>query len=187
MRNTIDMTALGRSAIGFERMFDLLRSHETEATDTYPPYNIEKVREDHYRIALAVAGFTESDLSVTQESNLLTVTGTKADEPDKSAYLYRGIAGRSFTRQFSLADYVFVRNATLANGLLTIDLERELPEAMKPRRIAIGSEEPLQPAQARRAAGLPPYPRPPASRPAETHRPGPNPTLRSPHRSAFPW
>lgn len=141
MRNTIDMTALGRSAIGFERMFDLLRANEGESTDTYPPYNIEKLGEDHYRIALAVAGFAESDLSVTQESNLLTVTGTRTEESDKgTAYLYRGIAGRPFTRQFSLADYVHVRGASLSNGLLTIDLERELPEAMKPRRISIGSE-----------------------------------------------
>src|SRR5690242_18334192 len=106
MRNTFDMTALGRSTIGFERMFDLLRNQEAETADTYPPYNIEKVGDDHYRIALAVAGFAEGDLSVTQESNLLTVTGSKADEADKSAYLYRGIAGRPFTRQFSLADYV---------------------------------------------------------------------------------
>lgn len=152
MRNTIDMTALGRSAIGFERMFDLLRSHEPETIDTYPPYNIEKVGDDHYRIALAVAGFAERDLSVTQESNLLTVTGTKADEADKGAYLYRGIAGRSFSRQFSLADYVLVRSAKLSNGLLTIDLERELPEAMKPRRIAIGAETATAPAQNKRAA-----------------------------------
>jgi molecular chaperone IbpA len=140
MRNTIDMTALGRSAIGFERMFDMLRSHEAEAIDTYPPYNIEKLGEDHYRIALAVAGFAEGDLTVTQESNLLTVSGSKADESDQVVYLYRGIAGRSFTRQFSLADYVLVRGAKLSNGLLTIDLQRELPEAMKPRRIAIGSD-----------------------------------------------
>ncbi len=131
--------SLYRSAIGFERMFDLLRTNiEAEPHDTYPPYNIEKLGEDHYRIALAVAGFDEGDLAVTQESNLLTVTGSKADEFDKGAYLYRGIAGRSFRRQFSLADYVLIRGAKLSNGLLTIDLERELPEAMKPRHIAIG-------------------------------------------------
>jgi molecular chaperone IbpA len=152
MRNTIDMTALGRSAIGFERMFDLLRTHEAETNDTYPPCNIEKLGDDHYRIALAVAGFAESDLAVTQESNLLTVTGTKGDDADKGAYLYRGIAGRAFTRQFSLADYVRVRSAKLSNGLLTIDLERELPEAMKPRRIAIASDEAPQAAQTKRAA-----------------------------------
>jgi molecular chaperone IbpA len=152
MRNTIDMTALGRSAIGFERMFDLLRNHEAEVADTYPPYNIEKVGEDHYRIALAVAGFAENDLSVTQEANLLTVTGTKAEDADKGAYLYRGIAGRSFNRQFSLADYVLVRGAKLWNGLLIIELERELPEAMKPRKITIGSDTAMSAAQTKRAA-----------------------------------
>jgi molecular chaperone IbpA len=146
------MTALGRSAIGFERMFDLLQSHDADVTDTYPPYNIEKVGDDHYRIALAVAGFTESDLSITQEANLLSVTGTRSEANEQGAYLYRGIARRSFSRQFSLADYVLVRGAKLANGLLTIDLERELPEAMKPRKIAIGSDAAENVAQVKRAA-----------------------------------
>jgi molecular chaperone IbpA len=152
MRNTIDMTALGRTAIGFERMFDLLRTHEAEIHDTYPPYNIEKLGDDHYRIALAVAGFGESDLTVTQEANVLTVTGSKAEEADKGSYLYRGIAGRSFTRQFSLADHVLVRGAKLSNGLLTIELERELPEAMKPRHIAIGSDAAPKAFEGKRAA-----------------------------------
>lgn len=143
MRNTLDMTALGRSAIGFERMLDLLRTgSDTDTSETYPPYNIEKLDDDHYRIALAVAGFGEKDLSVGVEQNQLTVIGNREHnaEVESRSFLYQGISGRPFTRQFNLADYVVVKGARLDNGLLTIDLERELPEAMKPRRIAIESE-----------------------------------------------
>lgn len=139
MRHTIDMTALGRSAIGFERMLDLLQNSREADTDGYPPYDIEKLDDDHYRIALAVAGFAESDLDVTTKPNLLTVAGTRKDTGNSSAFLYRGISGRPFSRQFDLADYVVVKGAKLENGLLTIDLARELPESMKPRRIAIGA------------------------------------------------
>lgn len=138
MRDTIDITNFGRSAIGFERMLDMLRSNLDEG-DGYPPYNIEKAGEDRYRIVLAVAGFSESELSVTQEQNLLTIAGQKGEPAKTGSFLYQGIAGRPFARQFNLADYVQVRDAKLANGLLTIELQRELPEAMKPRRIAIGS------------------------------------------------
>ena len=139
MRHTIDMTALGRSTIGFERLLDLLEDSEhADLGDGYPPYNIERTSEDQYRIVLALAGFGEADLTVTQESNLLTIAGAKAREADTAGtFLYRGIAARTFTRRFDLADFVYVRGAKLANGLLTIDLERQLPEAMKPRRIAI--------------------------------------------------
>jgi molecular chaperone IbpA len=141
MRNTLDMTALGRSAIGFERMLDLLRTgQDTDTNDSYPPYNIEKLDDDHYRIALAVAGFGEKDLSVGVEQNLLTVIGQRNGETETRSFLYQGISGRPFTRQFNLADYVVVKGARLDNGLLTVDLERELPEAMKPRRIAIRTE-----------------------------------------------
>lgn len=140
MRNTIDLADFGRSAIGFEHLFDLLQNGlDTATADGYPPYNIEKLDDDHYRIALAVAGFAEADLEVLAEPNLLTVTGTRAEPEDRGAFLYRGIAGRPFRRQFNLADFVVVRGAKLENGLLLIDLARELPEAMKPRRIAIGS------------------------------------------------
>lgn len=153
MRNTLDMTALGRSAIGFERMLDLLRAgQDIDTSETYPPYNIEKLDDDHYRIALAVAGFGEKDLSVGVEQNQLTVIGQRNGEPETRSFLYQGISGRPFTRQFNLADYVVVKGARLDNGLLTIDLERELPEAMKPRRIAIRTEGELASLRDKRAA-----------------------------------
>lgn len=137
MRNTIDMAPFARSTIGFDRLLDHLEAFtEPEASDHYPPYNIEKLGEDRYRVALAVAGFTDSELSVTVEANQLTVSGKKADG-DQKDILYRGIAHRPFIRRFSLADYVVVKDATLSNGLLTIELERQLPERMKPRQIAI--------------------------------------------------
>jgi molecular chaperone IbpA len=140
MRNTIDMTAVGRSAIGFEHLLDLLQgSLEASQTDAFPPYDIEKVADDRYRVTLAVAGFSEDELEITSEPNRLTVAGRRRAEPKYGDFLYQGIAGRPFARQFSLADHVFVRGAALANGLLIIDLERELPEAMKARRIEIGS------------------------------------------------
>jgi molecular chaperone IbpA len=138
MRHMIDMTALERSAIGFERMLDMLQQSREAETESYPPYTIEKLDDDHYRIALAVAGFNESELDVTAEPNLLTVSGTRKETDEATALLYRGISGRSFHRQFNLADYVVAKDASLKNGLLTIDLARELPESMKPRRIAIG-------------------------------------------------
>ena len=152
MRNTIDMTALGRSAIGFEHLFDMLQnSLEAGPADTYPPYNIEKVAEDRYRVTLAVAGFSEGELEITSAPNRLTVIGRKRTEARNGDFLYQGIAGRPFTRHFDLADHVFARGAELANGLLTIDLEREIPEAMKPRRIEIGTGSTAH-AVARRAA-----------------------------------
>ncbi|HVP85838.1 MAG TPA: Hsp20 family protein [Rhizomicrobium sp.] len=146
MRNTIDLADFGRSAIGFEHLFDLLQNGlDTATADGYPPYNIEKIDDDRYRIVLAVAGFSESELSITQEQNRLTVSGRKSDQPaNGGAFLYQGIAARPFIHQFNLADYVRVRVANLANGLLTIDLERELPEAMKPRRIPIGERASAQ-------------------------------------------
>jgi len=146
MRNTIDLADFGRSAIGFEHLFDLLQNGlDTATADGYPPYNIEKIDDDRYRIVLAVAGFSESELSITQEQNRLTVSGRKSDQPaNAGAFLYQGIAARPFIRQFNLADYVRVRVANLVNGLLTIDLERELPEAMKPRRIPIGEQASAQ-------------------------------------------
>ena len=152
MRETIDTTALGRSTIGFERIFDLLQAGRDLASgETYPPYNIEKVGEDRYRIELAVAGFTLDDLTVSVESNRLTVSGKKP-ESESGVLLYQGISGRPFSRQFSLADYVVVRGAKLVNGLLTIDLERELPEAMKPRQIPIGTDAKLTRTTDRKAA-----------------------------------
>ena len=150
MRNTIDMAPIARSTIGFDRLLDQLGTlAEPDTGDNYPPYNIEKLGEDRYRLALAVAGFTDNELSVTVEANQLTVSGKKTDG-DQKDILYRGIAHRPFIRRFSLADYVVVKDAKLSNGLLTIELERQLPETMKPRRIAINGH--TSPAEFQRAA-----------------------------------
>lgn len=135
----LDFAPLYRLAIGFDRMMDLLQDTlESEPGDNYPPYNIEKTGEDTYRITFAVAGFGLDDLSVTQEQNTLVVAGKRPDDDNKT-YLHQGIAGRAFLRRFGLADFVKVTGAHLENGLLSVDLVREMPEEMKPRRIAIAS------------------------------------------------
>lgn len=137
MRTTLDFSPLFRSSVGFDRIFNLLDSAgRIEPIDSWPPYDIVKTGDDDYRITMAVAGFTEDELTVTQEPNLLVVHGAKPGE-DEARYLYRGFAGRQFQRRFELADHVKVVGAGLANGLLTIDLKRELPEEMRPRRIEI--------------------------------------------------
>jgi molecular chaperone IbpA len=134
---TLDFTPLWRSTIGFDHLADLVDASLRQAADDhYPPYNIERSSEDHYRITLALAGFAPEDVSVTAEQNTLTIEGKKPDK-DEREYLYQGIAARPFRRIFNLADYVQVREASFGDGLLTIDLAREIPEAMKPRRIAI--------------------------------------------------
>jgi molecular chaperone IbpA len=139
MRTTFDFTPLWRSTIGFDHLADLVDASLRQATDdNYPPYNIERSSEDHYRITLALAGFAPEDVAVTAEQNTLTIEGKKAGK-DEREYLYQGIAARPFRRIFNLADYVQVKEASFKDGLLTIDLAREIPEAMKPRRIAIGS------------------------------------------------
>jgi molecular chaperone IbpA len=139
MRTNLDFTPLFRSSIGFDRIFDMLENaSRVTAIDNWPPYDIVKTGEDDYRITMAVAGFTQDELDITQEHNMLTVTGQKASEED-GEFLHRGLAGRQFRRSFELADFVKVANAKLDSGLLTIELKREVPEAMKPRRIAIGS------------------------------------------------
>ncbi len=146
MRTTLDFSPLFRSSIGFDRLFELLESAtEGEAFDSWPPYDITKSGEDDYRIAMAVAGFTPDQLTITHQPNLLVISGSRPEEQDRE-YLYRGITGRSFTRRFELADHVRVKGASLENGLLTIDLVRELPEEMKPRRVEIrrASPEPRQ-------------------------------------------
>jgi len=135
-----DFSPLFRSTVGFDRVFDLIDSY-AEQSNGYPPYNIERSDETHYRITLAVAGFAEKDLDVEVRDGVLTVTG-KRDEPERSedkGYLYQGIAGRAFERRFQLAEHVEVRNARLENGLLHVDLERLIPEEKKPRRIAINA------------------------------------------------
>lgn len=140
MRTAFDFTPFYRSTVGFDRIFDLLTNADrVESIDDFPPYDIERRGEDHYRITLAVAGFTENDLSVTAQQNLLIVSGRKADEPEGTV-LHRGIKARSFERRFELADYVKVTGARLVNGLLSIDLVRELPQEMRPRQIPIASE-----------------------------------------------
>ena len=127
-----------RSTIGFDRVFDLLDESQHRTEDSYPPYNIERLGEDRYRIALALAGFSPGEITITAGQNVLTVEGRKSDK-DQHEYLYHGISARSFKRQFNLADYVQVKTATFDNGLLRVELVREIPEAMKPRRIAIES------------------------------------------------
>ena len=133
---TYDFAPLWRSTVGFDRVFDLLDESQHRTEDSYPPYNIERLGEDRYRIALALAGFSPGEITITAEQNVLTVEGRKSDK-DQHEYLYHGISARSFKRQFNLADYVQVKTATFDNGLLRVELVREIPEAMKPRRIAI--------------------------------------------------
>jgi len=133
---TYDFSPLWRSTIGFDRLFDLVDAAQRAGEDNYPPYNIERVSEDRYQISLAIAGFSPDEVSVTAEQNAVIVEGTKTDKTERE-YLYRGISARPFKRQFNLADYVQVKSATFENGLLKIELIREIPEAMKPRRIAI--------------------------------------------------
>jgi molecular chaperone IbpA len=144
MRNDFDFAPLYRSSIGFDRVFNLLNNAQRlQAVDTWPPYDIVKTGENEYRIQMALAGFAQTDLDISQERNVLIVKGQKAEEKD-GEYLHRGIAGRAFERRFELADHVRVENASLTNGLLSIQLKREIPEAMKPRRIAIGSSAETQ-------------------------------------------
>jgi molecular chaperone IbpA len=136
-----DFSPLWRSTIGFDRLFDLAESTRRAAEDNYPPYNIERLGDDRYQISLAVAGFSPDEISVTAEHNVVTIEGNKPEKTERE-YLYRGISTRAFKRQFNLADYVQVKSAAFDNGLLKIELVREIPEAMKPRRIAINGIAP---------------------------------------------
>jgi molecular chaperone IbpA len=134
-----DLTPLYRSTIGFDRLgslLDTLNSFEGEVP-SYPPYNIERVGENDYRISMAVAGFGESDLDIEVKEQTLSIRGEKRVEQEDSTFLHRGIAARSFERRFQLADHVVVKGASLENGLLHVDLVREIPEAMKPRTVEI--------------------------------------------------
>jgi len=135
--STFDLTPLFRSTVGFDRMMSLLDSAGRTDEQAYPPYNIEKIGEDAYRVTMAVAGFGEEDLSIVAQGNSLVISGKQKREEQKSDYLYRGIAGRAFERRFQLADHIKVTGAELANGLLHVDLVREVPEAMKPRTIKV--------------------------------------------------
>ncbi len=137
----LDFTPYRRSTVGFDRLFDLLESQARQsAGDNYPPFNIARQGEDNYRITLAVAGFRSQDIDITAQQNLLTVQGKKREDlDDGSEVLHLGIANRGFERRFELADFVRVDRADLADGLLIIDLVRKVPEAMKPKKIAVGS------------------------------------------------
>ncbi len=138
---TFDLSPLYRSTVGFDRLFNLLDSAAGgETPQPYPPYNIERTGQNAYRVTMAVAGFGDGDLDIQSKENVLTVKGDKKEEKQNGdrEVLYRGIAARAFERRFQLADHVEVTGASLENGLLHIDLVREIPEAMKPRKIAIG-------------------------------------------------
>ena len=143
---SFDFAPLYRSSVGFDQianMMDRVQSSDG-AQASYPPYNIEKTAEDTYRISIAVAGFSDEDLGIEVKENALIVTARKADEDDSKTYLHRGIATRAFERRFHLADHVRVTGASHANGMLHIDLEREIPEALKPRRIEIASGKQIE-------------------------------------------
>ncbi len=149
MRTEFDLSPLFRSSVGFDRMFDRLQhSMRGGAEENYPPYDIERTGEDSYRVTLAVAGFRPEELTVTAQQNLLLVSGERHNQGEggrqQREVLYRGIAGRSFERRFELADHVKVVGANLADGLLTIDLKREVPEAMRPRRIEVARGDTAQ-------------------------------------------
>ena len=133
-----DFSPLFRSSVGFDRLAQLMDSQRDD-TPSYPPYNIERTGEDQYRITMAVAGFGENDVEITAQENALTVVGKQPKDEAPKSLLYRGIAGRPFQRRFELAEYIRVTGASLENGLLHIELVREVPEAVKPRTIKIGS------------------------------------------------
>lgn len=135
-----DYTPLYRSSVGFDRLFRLLDEAASVETNSYPPYNIERVTEDEYRITMAIAGFGPNDVHIEAKGNTLTVTGKKADkQANAGEVLHQGIAARGFERRFQLADHVEVKGADMDNGLLHISLKREVPEALKPRQIPIGN------------------------------------------------
>jgi len=136
-----DLNPFYRSTVGFDRLFSLLDQAASEASPGYPPYNIERTGETTYRISVAVSGFSEGELSIVAKENTLTIKGEKSSNENgtKAEVLYRGIAARAFERAFQLADFVQVKNASLENGLLHVDLVREIPEAKKPRSIPISS------------------------------------------------
>lgn len=141
----LDFTPLMRSTIGFDRIGQLFEGLEQASTaDKFPPYNIVKRDQDNYQITMAVAGFSEDDIEITATQNSLKVTGKSAQEEDKSEYLHKGIAGRAFTQNFELADTIKVTGASMNNGLLHIELQREVPEALKPRTIEIKKQKLLQ-------------------------------------------
>lgn len=151
---TFDFTPYRRSTVGFDRLFDLLENQvrNSQSGDNYPPFNIERRGEDAYRITLAVAGFRPDDIDITAHQNLLVIQGRRREESTDGQMLHVGIANRGFERRFELADFVRVDHADLADGLLVIDLVREVPEAMKPKKIAIGGQPGLKAVEDKQAA-----------------------------------
>ena len=147
MRSAFDFAPYRRSTVGFDRLFDMLENSSVGgAQENYPPFDLIKLGDNDYRIELAVAGFKPDELDITAQQNVLVVSGRKKDESEESSsnYVYRGIATRSFERRFALADHIQVRGADLKDGLVSIELVREIPEAMKPRKISIGGSEAQQ-------------------------------------------
>jgi molecular chaperone IbpA len=148
-----DLTPLYRSTVGFDRLARMLDEASSFEAPTYPPYNIERLAEDEYRITMAVAGFAPEDISIEVKGNGLTVSGKKAEKPDtKVEFLHQGIASRGFERRFQLADHVQVNGAGMENGLLHISLKREVPEALKPRTIPVNGVQAQKTIEARKAA-----------------------------------
>ena len=145
MRSAFDFAPFRRSTVGFDRLFDMLESSsQGQGQENYPPFDLIRLDENEYRIELAVAGFKPDEIDITAQQNVLLVSGRKKDEAEEGKdnnYIYRGIATRSFERRFALADHIQVRGADLKDGLLSIELKREIPEAMKPRKISIGDAE----------------------------------------------
>lgn len=139
---TFDLTPYRRSTVGFDRIFDFIENSARLQHDNYPPFNIERIDQDRYRVTLAIAGFKVDEIDITAQQNLLQISGRKDEttQDDRAQFLHLGIANRSFERRFELADFVRVENAELADGLLTVTLVREVPDAMKPRKIAINGK-----------------------------------------------
>lgn len=145
MRSAFDFTPYRRSTVGFDRLFDMLENSGLgNGGENYPPFDLRKTGDNDYCIELAVAGFKPDEIDITAQQNVLVVSGKKSEESDKqgSDYIYRGIANRSFERRFALADHIQVKGADLKDGLLSIELVREIPEAMKPRKISVGGAAP---------------------------------------------
>ena len=149
---TFDLTPLYRSAIGFDRLANLLESQRAEVQPSYPPYNIELVSEDQYRIVMALAGFDRAEIDIITERDSLHISGRKQKEETQRTFLHRGIAARDFEQRFQLANHVKVTSATFDNGMLTIELVREVPEALKPRKIVINGGDNVQALEQRQAA-----------------------------------
>lgn len=147
-----DLTPLYRNSVGFDRVFELLDTMSKADVGGYPPYNIERLDENDYRITLAVAGFGEGDLDIEFREETLTVTGRRNEAEENRTFLHQGIAGRSFERRFKLAEHVKIEGASLENGLLNIELKREIPEAMKPRKIAINGDSKVKVLKSQNAA-----------------------------------